>query len=206
MTRIPCVSGLCSEATSSRTLVCKASAIFSTSALAAFRWARRLGSVPMGLRTKFISCTKTTVVPAVIPFPDRARYAPKRNTPSWAATPVAAPKVSMMIFVLCFLHWAADSFLMFSRNMESIWDSALKDLITEKPLKLSFRVAVYTAFWSETFFSACATRSPTKREVISGNMQRPMAMKVSRGLYQSISANAPIKTRMHSTMEKVLPK
>jgi len=82
----------------------------------------------------------------------------------------------------------------------------LNDLITEKPLRLSFKVEVYTSFLSETSVSAFAILPPAVSDARSGRNENAIAMSVSRGLYQSISAKAPIKAALLPTMEKILDK
>ena len=52
---------------------------------------------------------------------------------------------------------------------------------------------VYRSFLSETCFSALAALSPRTMETTMGSREKPMAIRVSRGLYHSMSPRAPTK-------------
>ena len=88
-------------------------------------------------------------------------------------------------------------------KMQMIRDSALKDLITEKPPRLSRNADVYTSFLSETFFSSTAILLPVRMEAANGKRESPIATNVSKGLYHIIRTIAPMKVRELSSMEKV---
>ena len=134
-------------------------------------------------------------VPAVI-SPRMARYAPRKKMPICMTSP-HRPEASPMS-----ASHQRRRYLTFS----SVWleplkrfrvsSSALKLLITEKPLSRSLICAIKLSFWSLTAFSRFARAPPVTATAAMGSSPSKTSAAASSGLYQIIIIKAPAPVNM----------
>ena len=149
-----------------------------------------------------LSCRNTEATPGVMPSPCRAKAAATRNTPNWAATPATLPKERSTWARHIRRRLASWAWALLWENSRKMSFSALKLFTTEKPARPSLTMERKLSFFRETSCSRPARRLPATREAPRGSRESTRAIKVSRGLYQSIIKKAPTQRMASITRSK----
>ena len=131
---------------SSRILSSKESASLSGIASAAFLEASYSGNLRIASITKAVRLRKTIRIPGMIPLPDKTRNAPIKNVPSCAVT-LANLLTTVTSYRLLRFAFSTATLLLVNNPNTAFF--ALKHLMTEKSLKLSFNEAINSLFFSE---------------------------------------------------------
>ena len=149
-----------------------------------------------------LSCRNTQATPGVTPLPAKASTAATRNTPNWATTPATLPKERSTWARHIRRRLASCAWALLWENSRKMSFSALKLFTTEKPVRPSLTMERKLSFFRETSCSRLAKCLPATREAPRGSRESTRAIKVSRGLYQSIIKKAPTQRMASITRSK----